>query len=351
MKRLLAALVTFLLAQITYAATPPLREWRLDAKDPKFESYLGRDSLLINGSAWFDAANFRDGVISFDVAASAVPGFHGVAFRAVDDNNFEHFYLRYHHSGDPDATQYQPVYNNVTSWQIYSGPRYSQAVNIAPDRWVHVELRIKGSRMEALIDGQRLVFPDLVRPAVAGAVALVAGGPNPARYTNVEVRPGDIPDIDITGVAPATPAPKGSVMRWRVSTPFAESRVAGVARADAKDLKWDDLDSTPNGIANIATARKLSKEQDTVFAATTINVAKTTDLRVQFAFSERVVVFIDGRPIYRGLDNYRSRDYRFLGTVGMWDEVILHLDRGEHQLWFAVSEDFGGWAIGAAITP
>lgn len=346
---LIALALLLLAAQLANAATPPLREWRIDAKESKFESYLGRDSLLIKGNAWFDAAAFRDGVISFDVAASSGRGFHGVAFRAVNDANFEHFYLRYHQSGNPDATQYQPVYNTASGWQIYTGPRYSQAANIAPDRWVHVELRIKGSRMEALIDGQRLVFPDLIRPPVAGAVGLIAGGANPARYTNVEIRPGDIPDIDITGVPPATAAEKGSVMRWRVSTPFAESRVAGLARADAGDLKWDDLESAAGGIANLAMLRTPSKELNTVFAATTINVAKTTGLRVQFGFSDRVVIFVDGRPVYRGRDNFQSRDYRFLGSVGMWDEIVLHLDRGEHQLWFAVSEDVGGWAIAAAV--
>ena len=138
-------------------------------------------------------------------------------------------------------------------------------------------------------------------------------------------------------------------MRWRISTPFPESRVEGVKRADATGLQWNDFESAASGIANIAMLRTLTEKENTVFAATTISAKKATDMRVQFGFSDRVVVFLDGRPVYRGRDNFTSRDYRFLGTVGLWDEVILHLDRGEHQLWFAVSEDFGGWAIAAAL--
>ena len=30
---------------------------------------------------------------------------------------------------------------------------------------------------------------------------------------------------------------------------------------------------------------------------------------------------------------------------GLFDEVVLPLDRGENELWLAVSEDFGGWGV------
>ena len=56
-----------------------------------------------------------------------------------------------------------------------------------------------------------------------------------------------------------------------------------------------------------------------------------------------------GRPIYRGNDSFQTRDYRFLGTVGLFDELVLPLNRGDNKLWFAVSEDFGGWAVTAQI--
>jgi hypothetical protein len=33
----------------------------------------------------------------------------------------------------------------------------------------------------------------------------------------------------------------------------------------------------------------------------------------------------------------------------LFDELILPLKRGDNELWFAVSEDFGGWAVTAAL--
>ena len=51
--------------------------------------------------------------------------------------------------------------------------------------------------------------------------------------------------------------------------------------------------------------------------------------------------------MYGGSNLYRSRDYRYLGTIGYFDELYLPLQRGKNELWLAVSEDFGGWGIQA----
>ena len=38
-------------------------------------------------------------------------------------------------------------------------------------------------------------------------------------------------------------------------------------------------------------------------------------------------------------------DFRYLGTIGLFDELYLPLKQGANDLWFAVSESFGGWGI------
>src|ERR1043166_7333309 len=104
--------LAFLVAALPAAADTGWENWKINAKQSKIESYLGRDSLLLDdGTAWLDNANFQDGAIEFDVAASAAPGFHGLAFRAADHDNYEEVYLRSHLSDKPDATQYTPVFN------------------------------------------------------------------------------------------------------------------------------------------------------------------------------------------------------------------------------------------------
>ena len=48
-------------------------------------------------------------------------------------------------------------------------------------------------------------------------------------------------------------------------------------------------------------------------------------------------------------DNFLSRDYRFLGTIGYYDALYLDLAKGRSELWMALSEDMGGWGVQAKL--
>ena len=87
--------------------------------------------------------------------------------------------------------------------------------------------------------------------------------------------------------------------------------------------------------------------QNTVFARLKINSEREQIKKVRFGFSDNVKVYFNRNLIYGGTDIYRSRDYRFLGTLGLWDELYLPLKAGNNELWFAVTENFGGWGVKA----
>ena len=70
---------------------------------------------------------------------------------------------------------------------------------------------------------------------------------------------------------------------------------------------------------------------------------------VRFGFSDRVRVYLNGSMLYAGNDGFGTHDPDFLGIVGRFDELALPLQRGPNELWFAVSETFGGWAITADV--
>jgi hypothetical protein len=326
--------------------------WNIKAKQSKSEPYLGRESLLLDeGAAWLDDAGFQDGVIEFDVAASAEAGYHGLAFRAADHDNYESVYLRSALSDKPDATQYTPVFNGLAGWQIYAGPRYIQKVTIVPDRWVHVRVVVHGARLELSVDGQTVVFPQMLSPAAAGAVGLTATG-SPAHFANFVMKRGETPPREGGDGAPAVATPAGVIARWRVSTVFAETRLDSLDDLDPagwRDLTWDSLEPGPGGIVNLAMLRKLDGDRKTVFAATTLHADEAKRVLLRFGFSDRVRVYLNGRPLYRGNATFQTRDSHFLGTVGLFDELILPLKRGDNELWFAVSENYGGWAVVAQL--
>lgn len=347
-----AAAVIFCIAIVPVLAASDWDHWTVVARQSKVERYLGRESLwLDSGTAWLTDAGFQDGVIEFDVAASADAGFHGLVFRAADRENFEHVYLRSHLSGKPDATQYTPVFNGHSGWQIYAGPRYVQPLEVVPDRWVHVRVVVRDLRLELSVDGTTVVFPEMIRRPLAGSVGLTASL-SPAHFANFVMRKGETPPAEGGEGAPREATPAGVIAQWRVSSAFAEKRLDSLGDLDPatwRDLTWDPLAAGVGGIANLATLRRKETEHNTVFAATTLHAAEPRRVLLRFGFSDRVRVYLNGRPIYRGNDRFLSRDYRFLGTVGLFDELVLPLQRGDNTLWFAVSEDVGGWAIVAQL--
>lgn len=323
---------------------------RIEAAESRVEEYLGREALVLqNGIAWLHDVRLLNGVVEFDLAVEPTLGFHGLAFRATDDANYEHVYLRPHLSGRPDAVQYTPVFHGVSGWQIHAGPRYALPAEVPAGRWIHVRLVVRGGVAELSVDGERLLFPGLVRAPAPGRIGLTASGAL-ARFANLVVRPDVVPTIEGEGAEPAE-TPTGTVRRWRVSTPFAEARLDPLRELDPgawEDLEWDVLDwegAGDRGIANLATLRPHGPERNTVFAAVTLEARAAGLARVRFGFSDRILVYLNGRPLYRADDGWRTRDYRFLGTIGLHDELVLPLRRGSNELWLAVSEGFGGWGV------
>ena len=55
--------------------------------------------------------------------------------------------------------------------------------------------------------------------------------------------------------------------------------------------------------------------------------------------------FLTAQPLFAGRDDYRSRDYRFLGSIGYWDKIFLDLDAGDNEIVVAVSETLGAWGV------
>ena len=71
--------------------------------------------------------------------------------------------------------------------------------------------------------------------------------------------------------------------------------------------------------------------------------------QLALGYSDKAAVYLNGKLIYKGDNSYRSRDYRYLGTIGLFDTVALPLKEGENDLCIAVTEAFGGWGVMARL--
>lgn len=110
------------------------------------------------------------------------------------------------------------------------------------------------------------------------------------------------------------------------------------------------MQSEGSGLANLARLGGIRDGRNTVLARARIRSSDVHKRELELGFSDRAVVFLNGQALYRGDDTYRSRDYRFLGSIGYYDTLYLPLEAGENELVVAVSEDFGGWGVQARFT-
>jgi hypothetical protein len=317
--------------------------WAFDAERYGVAEHLGRPALrLENGHATLADVSLEDGVLEVDVALTPDRAFTGCTWRRQGED-FEWFWVRPHQSGNPDATQYAPAFNGIAGWQLYHGPRYAVPFSFPFGRWVTLRIAFAGSRAEICIgeDAQRvLVVDDLKHEPRAGTVGLSAsmatGWFSRFRFDAATPR--------IDG-KPAQGPVTEAIRAWAVSDPFAE----GELRLDTLgERAWTTLESEPTGLADLARVNGL-EHGDTVFARATIRSQREQTKRLDLGFSDRVTVFLNGRPLFSGSDAYRSRDYRFLGSIGWWDSVYLPLREGTNDLVLAVTEEFGGWGVQARL--
>jgi hypothetical protein len=148
-------------------------------------------------------------------------------------------------------------------------------------------------------------------------------------------------------------AKPGTVMSWQVSNAFPAEVLAGkllLASGDLKQQKWTQLKCDRTGLANLGRingVNEIKQGKDWVFVKTVVRAEKNSLKKFEIASSDGVKVYLNGRILFEASDTFRSRDYRFLGTIGFYDAIYLPLKKGENDIQIAVTEKFGGWAIRA----
>jgi len=341
-----------LLAQtITVPAT--LESWDTIGGKPVQETYLGKECFLIQkGAITAKGANLRDGIIEADISFSQQRGFPGFVFRIENDNNMENFYVRPHQSGNPDATQYTPVFNDYAGWQLYHGEGYSKAFNFKFDQWHHVKIDIHGLQAEIYIDDMQtplIKVSQLLNGWKSGRFGFVSGG-IPFRVANVQysVKEGSAPA--------AIPVPAngsgGLVTQWQIANPIDRrlfDKTYQLTKEIKDKLKWTTQTSWASGTVDLAKYIQPGDTGKAIIAKIVIHAEKEQVRKISFGFSDFVTVYLNDKALYSGSDNFMSRDYRFLGTIGFFDGLFLPLKKGDNELWFVVSENFGGWGVKAKL--
>lgn len=334
-------------AQVPLEAT----HWEISAKAHVFEKHKGHDAIyLTEGKMTLRNIGFTNGTITFDVFLKEERSFPGVFFREVETGDSEHFYFRTHLSGKPDANQATAVTKGVTPWQLYFGPRYSFPYDYHYDDWTHVEIRVNEGKAQVFLDHseQPHLSWNLFHPVREGGISFQGGKFSGVHYANIRI---DMEVPDLVSFAPVERKPiQGLVDSWQVSDKFEEQLLMDHENLLEliRERTWKDQIMVEEGAAaNISRVQKLRGDGtgNTVLVRAVIRSDRDQIKLFEFGYSDRVVAILNGKPIYRGTNKWGSRDYRYLGTIGLFDGIYLDLKKGENELLMAVSEDFGGWLI------
>src|SRR6185436_3433296 len=306
---------------------------------------------------------FLNGIIEFDICLTEQVSFSGFFFRQTSTGNYEEFYFRAQQSGNPDAYQYTPVFNGDPAWQLYHDqfdgvndgyihwkPKavlngYNSVIEFPFEKWVHVKLLIKNDRSELYFDNKFIGTNKLLQEQKAGAIG-ISSNIAAMRFANFSYTITDNVEIKTQPNVPLN-IPANSVMQWQVSNPFKEDVLKDKNVIDASfvnKLSWKKLATEHGGFANLARLYPVT-DSNTVFAKITLVSDKDQLKKLDFGFSDRVKIFFNNQAIYSGNNFFRTRDYRYLGTIGYFESIYLPLKKGENTIMMAVSETFGGWGV------
>jgi hypothetical protein len=337
--------------------------WIVAGEVVKSEDYLGQEALRFrSGVAYLSDVELENGTIELDVATTGHRSFVGVVFRESESTHeYGNFYLRPHQTGRFDALQYTPVFNGISAWQLY--PEHNAPLVIPRERWLHLELVISGSRLEAFVDGAdepSLVVEDLALDSRRGRFGLRVNFPAegmpedfyPAAFANVSVVPDPDPSSYVDEVPP--PAESGLIGSWAISPAFvaAEWPVEELPRGWEESKGWTTAVSDSQGRVNLARHSGIPEgsRRGTIFARLVIESQVAQVKRLNLGFSDRASVFLNGSVLFTGDNTYRSRSQRYLGVMTVDnDALFLSLRRGQNELVIAVSEAFGGWGLVARL--
>ncbi|HET6767881.1 MAG TPA: hypothetical protein VFH08_10800 [Chitinophagaceae bacterium] len=343
------------------------KRWKVVGQGQMTEFYKGYECIYLRGArATLPDVQFLNGIIEFDMCLTEQTAFAGLFFRQTDPGNYEEFYFRAHQSGRPDSYQYTPVFNNDPAWQLYHDqfdavndgyihwkPRgelngFNGVIEYPFERWVHVKLLVKNDKAELYYDNNpepAAVIRKLLQEQKPGAIGVYCNV-SAMRFANFSyTQTNDV--VLKKNEAALNIIPANSIRTWEVSNPFKEDVLKDKNLLDAafvNKLKWTKLAIENGGFANLA---RLSTVTDSNTVLTKITVVSDKDQvkKLEFGYSDRVKAFCNGQAIYSGNNNFRTRDYRYLGTIGYFDALYLPLKKGDNTVILAVSETFGGWGV------
>ena len=342
-------------------AIPSMGGEAASARFARYESMPTGTMTLNEGVAASKTAQFSTGVIDFDVKPI---GYNdaGLVFHRDGSAEGEFVYLRANPDcpAANDCIQYAPITHMMMAWNIY--PNYQGPAPISSTGWNHVHIEVIGDGMRVYVN--HAAEPSLVVPRLwglrhDGGVAFKG----PAVFANLVVDPHASAGLL---AVPAASVAAGTLTAWRAAPPKPYDRSGTVLAKDAPSGDaWHSIDVEPTGLVNLGRAFGLANAPSPSLAwlKTKITAAAPMRRALQIGFAEEVWVFLNGKLVYSGSNQYFPPETR-LSPDGRLEpdnaSIPLDLRKGDNEIILAVGNDWRshdgllepshyGWAVEAHI--
>ncbi|MBE0675551.1 MAG: SMP-30/gluconolactonase/LRE family protein [Bacteroidales bacterium] len=294
---------------------------------------------------------FRNGTIEWDLYTTGQRSYPGIFFRVSDKMDYEHFYIRPHKTNglNADALQYTPAWHNVSCWQLYHGEGYTKATVIPSDEWVHYRLVVKDDRAIVFIGDMArpaLIIHKLEHGVTEGDIFLNCPADGSAYFANFSVSEEIMHQFGPQLTKPVIP---GALKSWQVSMPITNNNINNTDYPGTQfldELAQVAVVADSSGLVNLTRAVVRNPAQPGwVYARTTIHSKVEESQWYSLGYSDYVTVFLNGEPVYQGINSFTSRDPSYQGLPGYYDMLNLKLKKGDNELVLLVGEEFGGWGF------
>ena len=351
-----AILVLFLMSQILVLAFPSWAEmttvdftsdrWNCDRA--QITEYAGRTCVM--GTAFLKDLDLGNGVIEVDLAVTRDRNYPGVNFRIQSPSDYERLYIRPHRfKFYPDAVQYTPCTNGISSWQLYNGEGATATTEQPYDEWVTLRIELSGPQA-------RVYYGDLSHPVLEvdrlahgtsrGTLGVDCRANGTAYFSNFRYEETEALQFE---TPPPINTPPGLITSWEISPAFTLSAVDLEEHPSAQDLgpiEWTAVETDETGVLDIAQyTGRLGRQTDVVFARAELLADAEEVLEYRFGYSDAISIFLNGEILFFGNSSYQSRDPNFLGILNPYDNIYLRLQEGSNELCVILAEGFGGWGL------
>lgn len=285
--------------------------------------WQGRKALKLNGLAVIPDLLLPAGHIEVRIGADGAT-YAGIAFRLQDVLNYELVYTQPHTSEGWDAIQYDSVFHGSATWQLLHGPAFQKQAEVPLGKWFKLSLDFKDHWAAIRInEGEPLIVQHLAQPQSSGRIGVWSY--LPAHFCDLRVS--DEPEF--------TPSEPNNLSLDLSPDLVTEWFVDG----------FGALACEPHGILNLN--RYFPTSVGEVELSRWIETSKDDLVDLEFGFSDRIRLAIDGDSLYQGENLFKSTSsWDDRGYVEPLERATFQLSPGRHRLTAALSaSEPYGWGL------